>query len=492
MHHLNCFVLESWLNALKKQLTQQNVVDVFSNHSDEFVIQFENAYIKSVFFKGQIFFFFDHGIASKSRLFKPQFQELIGLPLQQIVPHPYERSFHLEFNNELKLFFKCHGRKSNLILFENNEALKHFRKNIENDQYLKLDESYRNIELTYSPDAVKDENSLAAEYPFFPKDQFPKLQNASESQFFEAIQTLRTLSSLSFDDNELYPSKGSDILKDINSFSATYLSKHIFKNKKESLIHSVSQAIESQKKLLNSAQSAYEKLLNLRPYDEIGNTILANLHQIQNGMKSVLVTDIYTGNEIEIELNPKISPVENAEVYFKKEKGKPQQLAILKQKIEDSSQKLKALEAKLANIESESQLKKLKSFESESEQKEKELILPFKKFEIDGLEVFVGKNANSNDKMLSHYSDKNDIWLHAKDVSGSHVLIKVKKNKKLNDSTIEKAASLAAYYSKNRNQSLVTVIYTPRKFVRKIKGADKGKVTVQNEKTLLVAPNKQV
>jgi predicted ribosome quality control (RQC) complex YloA/Tae2 family protein len=445
-----------------------------------------------VFFKGQIFFFFDQGHASKSRLFKPQFQELIGLPLQQLHPHPYERSFHLEFNNELNLFFKCHGRKSNIVLFENNETLKHFRKNIENDQYLKLNESYRNIELKYNPDAVKNETSLTNEYPFFPKDQLPKLLNASESQFFETIQDLRTLTALSFDDTELFPNKGSSILEDINRFSATYLSTHIFNSKKESLNNSVSQAIASQKKLLHSAQSAYESLLNKRPYDEIGNTILANLHQIQNGQKSVKVTDIYTGKEIEIELNPKISSIENAEVYFKKEKGKPQQLAILKQKIEESTHKLNALETKLQSIQTESQLKKLKTFESESDQKEKEQILPFKKFEIDGFEVFVGKNANSNDKMLSHYSDKNDLWLHAKDVSGSHVLIKVKKNKKLNDSTLEKAASLAAYYSKNRNQSLVTVIYTPRKFVRKIKGADKGKVTVQNEKTLLVVPNKQV
>jgi predicted ribosome quality control (RQC) complex YloA/Tae2 family protein len=136
-------------------------------------------------------------------------------------------------------------------------------------------------------------------------------------------------------------------------------------------------------------------------------------------------------------------------------------------------------------------LKQLKSYKKEQNATDSIQDLPYKLFTIDDYSILVGKHAESNEKLLNYYSDKNDIWLHAKDVSGSHVIIKVKKGKELPLKVIEKGASLAAYYSKNRKQSLVTVMYTLRKFVRKIKGADKGHVTVNNEKTLLVKPDKQ-
>lgn len=80
--------------------------------------------------------------------------------------------------------------------------------------------------------------------------------------------------------------------------------------------------------------------------------------------------------------------------------------------------------------------------------------------------------------------------MHAKDVGGSHVILKSSKYANVPENVMEYAASIAAYYSKSRNQNLATVTYTLRKFVRKIKGAEKGKVTVSNEKTLLVKPSK--
>jgi predicted ribosome quality control (RQC) complex YloA/Tae2 family protein len=76
-----------------------------------------------------------------------------------------------------------------------------------------------------------------------------------------------------------------------------------------------------------------------------------------------------------------------------------------------------------------------------------------------------------------------------KTFSGSHVLIKCAKNKKPPEPVLQRAAALAAYYSKNRNQNLATVTYTFRKYVRKIKGAEKGKVSVSQEETILVKPS---
>jgi predicted ribosome quality control (RQC) complex YloA/Tae2 family protein len=90
--------------------------------------------------------------------------------------------------------------------------------------------------------------------------------------------------------------------------------------------------------------------------------------------------------------------------------------------------------------------------------------------------------------LLRQYSAKNDIWLHAKDVSGSHVIIRNPSKKQVPLSTIEKVAEIAAFNSKARTDTLAAVIFTDRKFVRKPKRANPGAVIVEKEEVILVEP----
>ena len=112
----------------------------------------------------------------------------------------------------------------------------------------------------------------------------------------------------------------------------------------------------------------------------------------------------------------------------------------------------------------------------------------FKKFIIDGFEVLVGRNAKNNDTLTQKYAYKEDLWLHAKDVAGSHVVVKFQAGKKFPKPVIEKAAQLAAWYSKRKNESLCPVTYTLKKHVRKPKGAIAGSVIVEKESVILVKP----
>ena len=98
----------------------------------------------------------------------------------------------------------------------------------------------------------------------------------------------------------------------------------------------------------------------------------------------------------------------------------------------------------------------------------------------------MGKNAKSNDELTLKHSYKEDLWLHAKDVPGSHVLIKHQAGKTIPISVIERAAGFAAYYSKRKTDTLVPVIYTPAKHVRKKKGAAPGQVFVAQEKVMMI------
>ena len=105
-----------------------------------------------------------------------------------------------------------------------------------------------------------------------------------------------------------------------------------------------------------------------------------------------------------------------------------------------------------------------------------------------GTTILIGKNAKSNDTLLNTYSKKEDLWLHVKDTPGSHVIIKCTNSNIFPIEIIEKAAQLAAHYSKRKSETLVPVSYTPRKYVRKRKGDPPGMVRVDREKVILVTP----
>ena len=114
--------------------------------------------------------------------------------------------------------------------------------------------------------------------------------------------------------------------------------------------------------------------------------------------------------------------------------------------------------------------------------------LPYRRFTCEGFQIWVGKSAKDNDALTLRHGYKEDLWLHARDVSGSHVLLKHQANRPFPPAVVEKAAALAAWYSKRKTDTLCPVICTPKKYVRKTKGAPPGQVVVEKEKVLLVEP----
>ena len=109
-------------------------------------------------------------------------------------------------------------------------------------------------------------------------------------------------------------------------------------------------------------------------------------------------------------------------------------------------------------------------------------------FEDRGFTILVGRNAANNDLLTQKYAHKDDLWLHAKDVAGSHVVIRHRAGFPVPEPVIEHAAQLAAWYSRRQNDSLCPVTVTPKKFVRKPKGARPGQVKVEREEVRLVKP----
>jgi predicted ribosome quality control (RQC) complex YloA/Tae2 family protein len=106
----------------------------------------------------------------------------------------------------------------------------------------------------------------------------------------------------------------------------------------------------------------------------------------------------------------------------------------------------------------------------------------------DGFEILVGRTANDNDHLTFKIARPNDLWLHAGDYGGSHVVVRNATRKEVPQRTLIEAAQLAAYFSQAKKNPKADVHYTERKFVSKIKGAKPGLVRLQRFKNLTVAP----
>ncbi|MES2619113.1 MAG: NFACT RNA binding domain-containing protein [Bacteroidota bacterium] len=496
MHHHNCHLLATIANELKSALAGQTFIKCFSNTPDEIYFEFNRFSFRCIFYKGELFFSFDDTLIGESRLYKPQFRDLNEQAVTEVVVHPYERSFHISFNNGLSLVFKCFGRKSNVILMNDSTCVDVFKKHLETDLSLTWPQLIRGIQPQYNEAAFNSKESFGSAYPYLSADVYQQFTLAKEknAQSFDAlIHQFNTANHLTFDQSNLSIALSneteSNILSEITRFTGTYLRVKTFSDRRDELLQSLRLQLKEKEAYFQSNGNALSHLSEKRKDEEIGNIILANLHAIPEGSKTVTVDDVYTQQPIQIKLDEHISAIKNAEAYFKKDKARPYILEQLRNKTEKAEQAIWQIKQQIHIVETAQSLKDLKlSGNKKKELTDKEEVLPYKAFTIEGYDIMVGKHAESNEKLLNYFSDKDDIWLHAKDVGGSHVIIKTLKNKETPTSVMEKAASLAAYYSKSRNQSLATVTYTLRKYVRKIKGADKGKVTVSNEQTLLVAP----
>ncbi|MFM8741850.1 MAG: NFACT RNA binding domain-containing protein [Cytophagales bacterium] len=177
----------------------------------------------------------------------------------------------------------------------------------------------------------------------------------------------------------------------------------------------------------------------------------------------------------------------NAEVFYRKSKNQQIEIAKLRESIVSKRKEIMSLETRILEVGQTGDLKFLRKA-NEVAQPKNAVPLPYRELEFKGFKIWVGKSAQANDELTLKHSFKEDLWLHAKDVAGSHVLIKHQASKPFPKDVIERAAELAAYYSKRKNDSLCPVSVTSKKFVRKRKGDPAGMVVVEREEVVMVVP----
>ncbi len=241
---------------------------------------------------------------------------------------------------------------------------------------------------------------------------------------------------------------------------------------------------------------------DLETYKLYGELLTANLHAIKKGMREVKLFNYYTNQEIIVPLATDKAPNENAQYYYKRYNKAKTTLVKAQALIEQNEADLaylKQVRSMFEQAESIADVDQLndelasagylKVRKAKGRQRAKKLP-PIKYLSTEGVEILVGRNNFQNDELTMKRADKEHIWLHTKDIAGSHVII-TRCFEAIEEQTIVEAAMIAAYHSDARHSSQVPVDLTEVKYVKKPKGAKPGMVIFTDNKTIYVNPEKE-
>lgn len=248
-----------------------------------------------------------------------------------------------------------------------------------------------------------------------------------------------------------------------------------------------------------------EECKNRDDYKKTGDLIISNIYKIKKGDGEVMLTD-YTSEdmrEIKVALDKRLTPQQNAQKYYNEYKKCDTAERMLTRLIKEGRQELLYIDSvfdALTRASNESDILALREelyeqgylrLPKKSKAKPQKMLPPLKFKTSSGFEVLVGRNNRQNDKLTLKDSLKTDIWLHTKDIPGSHVILKTNGSNPTDDD-ISQAACIAAYHSKAKTSSSVAVDYTYVKNVKKPNGAKPGMVIFTDNKTLFVTPDEEL
>lgn len=239
-------------------------------------------------------------------------------------------------------------------------------------------------------------------------------------------------------------------------------------------------------------------------FKKYGDLIMSNLYKIEKGQGSVEVEDFYEPDcpIIKIKLDKRLNPSQNAQKYYREYRKLDTAEKKLTGLIKEGEEELLYIDSvfdSLTRATTEGEVAELRSELAEQgyvklsriKGKPPKAMPPMKFTSSDGYEILVGRNNKQNDKLTCKTADKTDIWLHTKEITGSHTIIRCN-GENPPESTILEAAIIAAYHSKGRNSAQVPVDYTLIKNVKKPTGAKPGMVIFTSNQTLYVTPDEDL
>ncbi|UOQ85519.1 Rqc2 family fibronectin-binding protein [Gracilibacillus salinarum] len=296
----------------------------------------------------------------------------------------------------------------------------------------------------------------------------------------------------------------SSVSKMLDHFYSGKAERDRVKQRAGDLLRFLTNEQKKNKRKLGKLDQTLEDAKDADRYQRDGELLTAHMHLVRHGDKEVEVINYYDPDQSKriISLNPNKSPSENAQSLFKKYHKLKKSKEMVEEEKKKTYEEMKYLDEIIEQIDSarEQDIEEireelqeqgyLKKRQSQSKQKKKPAKPAPEIFHAtDGTEILVGKNNKQNEYVTNRLARKDEIWLHTKDIPGSHVVIRTHDP---SEDTLLEAAQLAANFSKSKHSSSVPVDYTLIRHVKKPNGAKPGFVTYDNQKTLFVTPDQQL
>ncbi|WP_270470459.1 Rqc2 family fibronectin-binding protein [Faecalibacillus faecis] len=443
----------------------------------------------------------------------------------------------IDLDRILKITFACHnelgdaieyilyieimGKHSNIILVGKNnkiiDCIKHISPSMNTERFLQPGALYQLPPMVeklnpFTSDFVED-SQLTKIYqgmaPILSKEILYRIDQGEDfKEIMKQIDKSQDLYITKINDKEYFHVIELTHLQGITTKYALFdgLDLHFneidqkerIKQQTSNLLKFIQNEYQKNTSKLKKLKATLEDSENSDDYRIKGDLLYASLHLMQKGMTSVEVDNYYDNTKMKITLDPKLDPKANAQKYYQKYQKAKNSINVLHQQIELTEKEIDyfdslitamsqasyydALEIK-EELENEGYLKKKKQRNTIRKKK----IPQFQKYLTkDGIEIDIGKNNLQNDYLTFKYAHRYDMWFHAKDMPGSHVIVKAQD---LDEYTIRLAAKIAAYYSKGKNSSSVPVNYTLVKALKKPAGSKPGKVILDNYKTIYIDPD---
>ncbi|GGH50182.1 hypothetical protein GCM10007423_52740 [Dyadobacter endophyticus] len=516
--HQNYHFLKQLAPRLDAELAGKRFVEAFSQQKDELIIVFAEEtqgeeLVKPFFIKATLtnnfscLSFperFDRARRNSVNLFADFAEDKVVF----VKVCKNERAIQLHFESGRDLIFKLFGNRSNFVaLNEDGEVTQLFNNKLATDRSLTVASLNRDIDQSWEA-FVANGGRFEALFPTFGKVANKYLSGKLEGkddlaerwvivqavlQEFESsvfyITRIENIPALTLFETGEITQVLHDPIEALNAYYLAYIRLSGLDKEKADIVRLLRKRIQQTD---NYLENTFQKLVDLETAtknDELANIIMANLHIIPERAEKVELYDFYRDQPITIKLKKDLSAQRNAEGYYRKAKNEKIEIDRLNDSLAAREMDRKQLQEHLEHIESIEFLRDLRAYikANKLEQGNAGPAIDeiFKRLDFMGYTILIGRNAKNSD-LLTKQAHKEDLWLHAKDVTGSHVVVKNQPGKKFPSPVIERAAELAAFFSKRKNDSLCPVIVTPKKFVRKPKGLPDGLVLIDKEDIVMV------
>lgn len=514
--HLTYHFLRFLAPALSDSFAGNTIVACFSQSKDELVFETEGAqgtqFIRAHLLPPQVYLSFPSEFHRAKRNSVSLFESLIGDQIRSCRVFSNERALKFELSSGKVLVFKLHGNRSNCLLYlpEAGEPEVWFRNVISEDKVLDWRTLDRNLDLSLEH-FIQLEGNVSQFLPTLgpvPRawlkqkgyleldlnakwDLIQELVDLLDSPLYTLVEKEGELQLSLLPETEAKATYA-DPIRACNELFYQALVLGSFEKEKNYLLKSYQDQLKRTEAYLKKSGEKLQELKDSPPPSQLADVIMANLHVFGETTREAELVNFYTGETVKVSLKPNQKPQDLAASLYRKSKNRQLEIDQLEKTLAAKKAQAKSLQSLLENLQKAQDFRALKEFKKEHKEdlpsSKTEVSSPFKVFEVEGFTIWVGKSAKDNDEMLRNYVHKDDLWLHARQVPGSHVIIRRKGMPSVPQQVVERAASLAAFYSKLKTDSLSPVIVTEAKFVRKVKGSAPGSVVVDKEKVILVAP----